>query len=1286
MMVRPKLTRNGALPVKSHQAGGVPGPMPRRGPPLATGGHLSPSRGARSRGSRGKATGQEQQQKRTLSILQWNAEGVQHKKLPLMQRLYAQDIDIACIQETHLTSNLRFSIRGYETYRMDREDRHKGGVLILVKNNILASPFKIETNSEAEIHGVKFNIQNQEITVYNFYCPDNRDLCLHKLDTPSEHCIIIGDFNSHSTSWGYQETDTRGEVVEDWQIDSRLVLLNDAEDPPTFYSRRWKTTSTPDLAFATDSIAKITAREVLEQLGGSDHRPVKLLVDLDLKPEQQKCFPRWNYKKAEWTKFQSLTDQYTKCIKERDQNVNRAVANYTSAILRAAKETIPRGARKNYRPYWTQELQDREDEVSNARHKVENHPTVDNNIAFKASNAKYRKAYKEAARASWKEKTEKLNLDRDGKKLWKLAKAMNDENMRTTPTIIAEDSKILTRKQAADHFMNSYEEVSNILIPDERKQDVHNQLKEIERQEEEEENMTEPFVEVELENALSNLSKYKSPGPDKVTNEMLQNLGTKAKGKLLGLFNNSWTTGKVPQIWREADMVPVYKKGKDKTKASSYRPISLTSCIGKLMERMINARLMWHLEKNKLISPEQAGFRAHRSTEDQVTYISQKIEDAFQDKKHTLAVWIDMEKAFDKVWNDGLRLKLKQNKVKGHMYQWISQYLNNRKARVHVDGAYSRKKTLRQGVPQGGVLSPTLFLIYINDILKELPHNVHAAMYADDLAIWASEEYITTANYRMQEALKKLENWTTKWLVKINETKTTYTVFSLSTKEQKVNLKINNQSLPLDSTPTYLGVTFDRRLTWKTQSENAEKRAKSRLNLMKKITSTTWGADSRTLKTLYTGRVRPAMEYGISTWGTTAKSHFNKISKVQNQATRIISGAMKTTPIQQLETITGLEPIEQRYQTKVMVQSAKFKRLPDHPMNPRMSQLNKQRLKRESFLRQTRALEKENDIDKQVPQDISGPLNTPPWKQKSPASIQLNVPGIESKQQQTEANRKLYTLEHLDSQYPADSWTRVYTDGSADRAVQNGGAGVYIQYTNGETEKNSSATGTYSTNFRAETEAIRTAVSCLLKNSNTSGNIVLLSDALSVLQALSSKDTDLLDLSDSLDLLTQSHVVVLQWIPAHCGVPGNETADKLAKEGAGKEQCDHPVSYKEAKTIIKHTQKEKWKQQHPQYNKTDPYYQLSRSEQVIIFRLRTNHNRLNFHLYTKLKIGNTGQCLCQTGNMTAEHILQDCPTYSRLRNHYWPEDNHTTLDQKLRGSLRDLRWTAAFLRDTGLTI
>ena len=129
------------------------------------------------------------------------------------------------------------------------------------------------------------------------------------MDIPDDQCLIVGDFNSHSEAWGYAESDRRGDEVEDWQLDHRLILLNDADDPPTFFSRRWLTT-TPDLAFATDDIAKKTTRTVMSQLAGSDHKPIKISLDINYKPNNAKTFPRWNFKKANWELFSTLTDSY----------------------------------------------------------------------------------------------------------------------------------------------------------------------------------------------------------------------------------------------------------------------------------------------------------------------------------------------------------------------------------------------------------------------------------------------------------------------------------------------------------------------------------------------------------------------------------------------------------------------------------------------------------------------------------------------------------------------------------------------------------------------------------------------------------------------------------------------------------------------------------------------------------------------------------------------------------------------------------------------------------------
>ena len=169
-----------------------------------------------------------------------------------------------------------------------------------------------------------------------------------------------------------------------------------------------------------------------------------------------------------------------------------------------------------------------------------------------------------------------------------------------------------------------------------------------------------------------------------------------------------------------------------------------------------------------------------RSTEDQATYLSQEIEDAFQEQKLVLVSWIDLQKEFDKVWIEGLLVKLLRNGIASNIFSRIKSYLYNRRARVSVDRVHSKKILLRHGFPQGGVISPTLFLIFINDLVSELPKGVRtAALYADDMVVWCKEEYATTATYRMQLAADKLNSWTEKLYVAVNKDKSSTTLFTL---------------------------------------------------------------------------------------------------------------------------------------------------------------------------------------------------------------------------------------------------------------------------------------------------------------------------------------------------------------------------------------------------------------------------------------------------------------------------------------------------------------------------
>ena len=981
--------------------------------------------------------------------------------------------------------------------------------------------------------------------------------------------------------------------------------------------------------------------------------------------------PRWNWKKAQWGVFGIRANELTKDIQVENENPNIVYRKWANGIIQAAKETIPRGVQKRYEPHWNPDLQKAHDALSKAREDAENNPGQENHITLQKRKAEYKRKTLESKRKSWREKTANLDMEKDTK-LWSLVKALNEEGERYQPISLEQDGEILTGKQAANVFGKSYEEVCDVNVPTKRRNDVRTE-EEINLNSEENipELMTQNISMAELKKAIKKLKKKKAPGPDGITNEMIMHLPGESLQKLLDIFNLTWQKGDVPQQWKEATMIPILKRGKNKSKPLSYRPISLTSCVCKTMERIVNERMQWYLEKESILTPEQAGFRQYRSTEDQTTHLAQVIEDAFQAKKVVLTCFIDLQKAFDKVWKEGLILKMLNSGIRGNMLRWTKSYLHNRRARVLVNGHMGRKILLRQGVPQGGVLSPTLFILFINDVVKELPKGVKAALYADDLVLWCTEEHATTATYRMQTALDKLTEWTEKWCLQINKEKSAATLFTLS-RQKTSPLTLGNTPLVYADEQTYLGVTFDRRLSWKPQIAKAESKARKKLSIMRKLAGTSWGANERILKQVYQGNVCPTLEYGSGAFMSAAQTQIHNLEKVQNQALRVITGAMRSTPIEKMQKITGIAPLKQRMDGKALTMFTKAKLMKDHPMHNRTKQRGQGRLKRKSFMGQAKVLQEKNKNE--LPLDIE-PIKLKEHWRETPTNFKVitSVPNLSFKDDNSKEKQRSVAMQMIEDKYPKEAWTHVFTDGSACNAVKNGGAGAYIQYTGGESKTVSEPTGVHCTNYKAEIEALTIAAQVIRKDITPEDQIVFFTDALSALQKL---DKGGLPHLQAVLREIKCTRITLQWIPAHCGILGNEEADRQAKLGSQKDQPSSKASYEEMKTIIK--------ARHRISQARDGYQELTRPEQVCIFRLRTGHNRLNKHMYEKFRRVQSPGCTCGAAAQTAEHILQYCPRFDYIRKQKWPTT--TELEDKLYGTSENLRTTVSFMTETGLSL
>ncbi|XP_041350904.1 uncharacterized protein LOC121369892 [Gigantopelta aegis] len=266
---------------------------------------------------------------------------------------------------------------------------------------------------------------------------------------------------------------------------------------------------------------------------------------------------------------------------------------------------------------------------------------------------------------------------------------------------------------------------------------------------------------------------------------------------------------------------------------------------------------------------------------------------------------------------------------------------------------------------------------------------------------------------------------------------------------------------------------LDRRLTWSKHMQKAEGKDIRRLFLMKKLAGTTWGANSHILKTLYTGSVRPVMEYGISALATAFKSNTNKLFRIQRRGPHIITAGMKTTPINEMEKVTGIKPLTERRKEQVLIHSEKLKRLPSHPACERITQPTKNRLNRQSFNHILKAFSSQHkDIITNIPTEIEHLTDTDNMNScLTDIRISTTIPDIDRKEHLSPQQQKALTQEMLDKEYNTTQWIHVYTDGSADQAIKNGGSGIYLQHIS-----RSLPTGKLSTNYRAEQIALVEAV------------------------------------------------------------------------------------------------------------------------------------------------------------------------------------------------------------------
>ena len=377
------------------------------------------------------------------------------------------------------------------------------------------------------------------------------------------------------------------------------------------------------------------------------------------------------------------------------------------------------------------------------------------------------------------------------------------------------------------------------------------------------------------------------------------------------IFKSCIKHGKFPNEWKMANVVPVHRKS-DKQILENYRPVSSLPICGKVFERLIYNSLFEYFIQNDLISPYQSGFKPGDSCTNQLIFITHEIYQSFDDGFEVRGVFLDICKAFDKVWHDGLIYKLKQNGVAGDLLDTLTNFLKERKQRVVLNGQYSTWKNVEAGVPQGSILGPLLFLLYINDLPENLGSN--PKLFADDTSLFSVIRNKHLSAQNLNEDLNKINHWAFQWKISFNPdpSKQAQEVI-FSRKLQKLiypPLHFNNIAVTQSTTQKHLGILLDVQLDFQGHLRNIYSKVNKTIGLLRKLHNT---LPRLPLLTIYKSFIRPHLDYGdiIYDQAYTALFH-QKIESVQYNSALAITGAIRGTSKEKNYHELGLESLEKR--------------------------------------------------------------------------------------------------------------------------------------------------------------------------------------------------------------------------------------------------------------------------------------------------------------------------------------------------------------------------------------
>ena len=416
---------------------------------------------------------------------------------------------------------------------------------------------------------------------------------------------------------------------------------------------------------------------------------------------------------------------------------------------------------------------------------------------------------------------------------------------------------------------------------------------------------------MEVFDVLRSLHEHKAPGFDGLPPRLLKLCAAGIAKSLCVLFNRSFSDGCFPSAWKSALVVPVFKKGA-RDSPSNYRPIALLPIMSKVMERIVHNKLYSFLQP--WFNQHQSGFKKKDGTVAQLIRLVQEWSESLDRSEYVGLVFFDLKRAFDRVWHRGLLTKLRAAGVSGQAYAWFSSFLSGRRQATIVDGAMSEFCDLHAGVPQGAILSPLLFSIYVNDIPSCTSLSGSTNLFADDTSLFVADQSVSTLSTKLQICVDSLSKWFDSWLLTVNTSKSAVMVIHPKKKASaEVLVSINGCDLPQVSSHRHLGLVINDTLTWSSHVDSVVSKASARIGLLRRLKHRT---SALICRDLYQFCIRPVLEYAQVAWAGVSMTDDHRLERVNRSAARLISSTGLSAGVSHplLLARAGLEPLKARRQ------------------------------------------------------------------------------------------------------------------------------------------------------------------------------------------------------------------------------------------------------------------------------------------------------------------------------------------------------------------------------------